>query len=228
MCDIKLKSWMLLLTIFFVGSALASDGETRILSRKRRYVSFPEGSSFSAAGCMTVGVIGQPAPSSAPGTFTFGLNWGIAYELPNTTETLQFYHKKYRLKKPVAMRRNRRDLYQKVEVVLDSMGYSGRECILKTLCETTQRLVPHGGNMIEEMFRTLFTLPMSKVLPEEPLEHTIYDAAHRLGVMMESCDMFQCPLSLVDWAQGYYNAPAPKLDTASHPWALFSSSFNSI
>lgn len=39
---------------------------------------------------MTVGVIGQPAPTSSPGTFTFGLNWGVAYELPNTTETARY------------------------------------------------------------------------------------------------------------------------------------------
>ncbi|KAM3960415.1 uncharacterized protein ACR2FA_005513 [Aphomia sociella] len=200
-------------------------GQTRILSRKRRYVTFPEGSSFSCAGCMTVGVIGQPAPSTAPGTFTFGLNWGIAYELPNATETLSFYHKKYRLKKPVAQRRNRRELYGKIETILDNMGYNGRQCILKTLCETTQRIVPHGGNMIEEMFRTIFTLPVTKVLPEEPVEHLIYDSAHRLGTLLESCETFKCPVSLVDWAQGYYNAPAPKVDPAIRPWALFSSNF---
>lgn len=66
---------------------------------------------------------------------------------------------------------------------------------------------------------------MSKVLQSEPLEHTIYDSAHRLGVLLESCDQFKCPLSLVDLAKGYYNAPAPSLDTARNPWALFSSSF---
>ncbi|XP_073960099.1 uncharacterized protein [Choristoneura fumiferana] len=129
-----------------VGSSL------KVLSRKRRYVTFPEGSSFSAAGCMTVGLIGQPAPSSTPGTFTFGLNWGIAYELPNATETLAFYHKK-KGRKPMAQRRSRRELYGKIEDILDNMGYSGRQCILKTLCETTQRIVPHGNNMVEEIFR---------------------------------------------------------------------------
>ncbi|CAG9565946.1 unnamed protein product [Danaus chrysippus] len=207
-----------------VGTICAvSNGDTRILSRRKRYVAFPEGSSFSCAGCMTVGVIGQPAPTSAPGTFTFGLNWGIAYELPNNTETALFYRSKKH--KSIAQRRSRRELYEKLEVILDNMGYSGRQCILKTLCETTQRIVPHGGNMIEEIFRTLFTMPMTKVLPTEPLEHTIYDAAHRLGSLLKSCDTFNCPLSLVDLAKGYYNAPAPNVDTAKSPWALFSSSF---
>jgi hypothetical protein len=66
---------------------------------------------------MTVGMIGQP--ESEPGTFTFGLNWGIAYELPNATETLALYHRKYRLNKAIAQRRNRRDLYQKLEAILE-------------------------------------------------------------------------------------------------------------
>ncbi|XP_026326098.1 uncharacterized protein LOC113234815 [Hyposmocoma kahamanoa] len=174
---------------------------------------------------MTVGLIGQPAPKSFPGTFVLALNWGIAYELPNATETLSYYHSKYRLKKPMAMRRNRRELYEKIEALLDNMGYNGRQCILRTLCETTQRMVPHGGNMIEEMFRTLFTFPMSKVLPYEPAEHEIYDSAHRLGKLLDSCDQYKCPVSLVDLAQGYYNAPAPNVDTSLKPWALFSSNF---
>ncbi|XP_063382827.1 uncharacterized protein LOC134669248 [Cydia fagiglandana] len=216
--------------VFFVcglmelGRAGVSDSASRVLSRKRRYVTFPEGSSFSCAGCMTVGMIGQPAPSSAPGTFNFGLNWGIAYELPNATETLAAYHRKYRLGKPAAQRRSRRDLYEKLEAILNNMGYSGRQCILKTLCETTQRIVPHGQNMVEEMFRTLFTLPMSKVLPEEPIEHAIYDSAHRLGVLLENCDMYTCPLSLVDLAQGYYSTPPANVDPMS-PWAAFNGNF---
>ncbi|KAG6451058.1 uncharacterized protein LOC115444166 [Manduca sexta] len=206
-------------------TAIESGSKSKVLSRRKRYVAFPEGSSFSIAGCMVTGLIGQPAPATAPGTFTFGLNWAIAYELPNATETAAFYTtKKY--KKPLAQRRSRRELYEKLEKILDNMGYSGRQCILKTLCETTQRIVPHGDNMMTEMFRSLFTLPMVKVLTSEPLEHTIYDSAHRLGVMLENCDnMFHCPISLVDLAKGYYNAPSPGVDTMRSPWALFSSNF---
>ncbi|XP_028032043.1 uncharacterized protein LOC114244429 [Bombyx mandarina] len=95
--------------------------KSKLLSRRRRYVAFPEGSSFSCAGCMTVGLIGQPAPSTAPGTFTFGLNWAIAYELPNATETTAFYTQKYKYKKPVHQRRSRRELYEKIETILDRL-----------------------------------------------------------------------------------------------------------
>lgn len=66
---------------------------------------------------------------------------------------------------------------------------------------------------------------MTKVLSIEPLEHTIYDAAHRLGALLGSCDAYTCPMSLVNLARGYYNAPAPKVDTGLNPWSLFSSNF---
>ncbi|CAH0399375.1 unnamed protein product [Chilo suppressalis] len=226
-CD--LMKWILLIFVIkgvwnFDNEMEAYNGKPRILSRKRRYVTFPEGSSFSCAGCLTTGVIGQPSPTTAPGTFTLGMNWGIAYELPNATETLTLYHRKYKLK-GIAQRRNRRDLYQKLELILENIGYKGRDCILKTLCETKHRIIPKGANMIEEMFRTLFTMPLTKVLPVEPLEHTIYDSAHRLSVTLDDCDVYDCPISLVDLAKGYYNAPAPQVDIAKQPWALFSSSF---
>ncbi|CAG9130147.1 unnamed protein product [Plutella xylostella] len=210
------------------SSELSRSGRSRILSRKRRYVTFPEGSSFSCAACMTVGLIGQPSPTTAPGTFTFGMNWGIAYELPNETQSLNFLHQKKKLLKAQAQRRSRRELYGKIESILDNIGYNGRQCILKTICESSQRIVPHGDNMIEEMFRTLFSLPVAKLLPTEPMEHAIYDAAHRLGKLLESCDVYQCPISLVDLVKGYYNAPVPNIDPSElhkKPWALFSNSF---
>ncbi|XP_075979598.1 uncharacterized protein LOC142978878 [Anticarsia gemmatalis] len=211
----------ILILVCFCGS---SGNGSKILSRRKRYVAFPEGSSFSCAGCVTVGVIGQPAPSSSPGILTWGLNWGIAYELPNSTETSAFY-RRFKGRRPMEQRRSRRELYRKLETVIDSMGYSGRECVLKTLCETTQRLVPHGGNMIEEMFRTLFTMPITKLISSEPIEHAIYDSAQRLGKILDNCDQFKCPISLVDLVQGYYNAPSPNVNIAMKPWALFSNSF---
>lgn len=68
---------------------------------------------------MTVGVIGQPAPTTSPGTFTFGLNWGIAYELPNATETARFYKRTHKHRKPMEQRRSRRQLYEKLETIMN-------------------------------------------------------------------------------------------------------------
>lgn len=61
---------------------------------------------------MTVGVYGNPNYQM----FSWALNWGIAYNLPNQTLT---YQQDLMMPKPMAQRRNRRDLYHKLEVAMN-------------------------------------------------------------------------------------------------------------
>lgn len=62
-----------------------SNGAQKVLSRKKRFMIFPTGASFSVAVCMTVGVYGNPQFS----LFSWALNYGFAYNLPtNATEFL--------------------------------------------------------------------------------------------------------------------------------------------
>lgn len=37
------------------------------------------------------------------------------------------------------------------------MGFDGRTCVLRALCEASQRLMPKGNTLIEEMMRISFT-----------------------------------------------------------------------
>lgn len=60
--------------------------ESKVLSRKKRFIIFPTGSSFSVAVCMTVGVYGNPQFS----IFSWALNYGFAYNLP--TNSTYFTH----------------------------------------------------------------------------------------------------------------------------------------
>lgn len=60
--------------------------------------------------CMTAQVLG-PA-----NIFTEGLNWGISYELPNDSSEFREYF----FPKKVMQRRHRRDLYQKMELIMNS------------------------------------------------------------------------------------------------------------
>lgn len=55
-----------------------TKAEGKILSRRKRFLLFPTGSSFSVATCMTVGVYGNPQFS----IWSWGLNFGFAYNLP--------------------------------------------------------------------------------------------------------------------------------------------------
>lgn len=38
-----------------------------------------------------------------------------------------------------------------------SMGYSGRQCILRALCESAQYFLGRETNMVEELIRIVFT-----------------------------------------------------------------------
>lgn len=55
--------------------------ESKVLSRRKRFIIFPTGSSFSVAVCMTVGVYGNPQFS----LFSWAVNYGFAYNLPSNS-----------------------------------------------------------------------------------------------------------------------------------------------
>ncbi|KXJ72233.1 hypothetical protein RP20_CCG018540 [Aedes albopictus] len=111
--------------------------------------------------------------------------------------------------KPMAQRRHRRDLYHKLEVAMNDMGYSGRDCILRALCESSQYFGKKGSNMIAEMLRTLFSFPKSKVLSFEHSDTRIYDEAHRKGRSKVLCQSLYptCGFSLLELALGKYTSP---------------------
>ncbi|CAG5102580.1 Protein of unknown function [Cotesia congregata] len=259
-----------------------ADTDERSLSRRKRYVVFPEGSSFSIALCMTIHTL------TPDNIFTEGLNWGISYDLPNESkpsldplleirrqdrrpgdsikhrhpallETDQWilngnsdsirygnlnkgtygnnavdnFKKNYKNIEPIGKskigkihyrksdydyfkRRHRRELYNKLEVIIDAMGYNGRTCILRALCEAAQALMPKGNTLLEEMMRIVFSMPLKRaVLSHEPKEHHIYTEAHRAGFESASCEsrFSGCSFSLIDMALGKYNSKYHEYNT---------------
>lgn len=87
----KLKTILIWLTVFYVevshsidpitNQTMDSGKEMKILSRRKRFLVFPTGSSFSVAVCMTIGVYGNPQFS----LFSWALNYGFAYNLPTNS-----------------------------------------------------------------------------------------------------------------------------------------------
>ncbi|KAJ8979145.1 hypothetical protein NQ317_016765 [Molorchus minor] len=189
-----------LLFLFMVIVAESRSNNTAVLSRKRRYLVFPEGTSVSIAVCMTAqtGVI-------PPGIFTESIAWGLAYNLPDKPDDFKDILKY----KHIAKRRQRRELYGKMETILNSMGYDGRSCILRALCEASYRFLPKENDLFRHILKIVFLFPQEPVLPSEPDEHHIYHWAYRKGTSEEEClDLFtQCPFSLIDMALGYYSEP---------------------
>ncbi|ALC47297.1 CG5768, partial [Drosophila busckii] len=234
----------------------------RKLSRGKRFVAFPLGSSASAALCLTTGVVGNPhllylsfglnwgiaydlpnitwvlhnahgwnikRPFSALAKIkrrhrrdlygnletmmdSYGLNWGVAYDLPNATWVLDSLHgfRNRPVSKAWRHRRNKRAIYKNIEFIIDNMGYNGRDCILRTLCESRQYFQSTKMNMIGEMLRTIFTLPKQRIFTRELDEHADivhYDNAYRHAHNFDCAQQYDCHFSLIELAFGKYSKP---------------------
>lgn len=81
------------------------------LWNKREIISFGE---FQVAFCATVGFVGNPQYIY----FSWAINWGLAYDLPNDTWIINERHRKV-FPKQIVQRRHRRDLYDRLEEVID-------------------------------------------------------------------------------------------------------------
>lgn len=65
---------------------------------------------------MTIGFVGNPVYTY----LTWSMNWGVAYDLPNETWILNLRERKIKpVPRPVVMRRQRRDLYERLENAID-------------------------------------------------------------------------------------------------------------
>ncbi|CAH1113414.1 unnamed protein product [Psylliodes chrysocephalus] len=139
-----------------------------------------------------------------PGIFTESLAWGLAYDLPNDTKSIaDFLGPKF-----LAKRRNRRDLYGKVEKIMESLGYNGRVCVLRSLCEASNRFLPKEDNLLNYILKMIFDFPQEKILRSEPEEHRIYHFAAQMGKEnpnQHCSQIFNCPFSLIDAALGRYS-----------------------
>ncbi|EDW83391.1 uncharacterized protein Dwil_GK22340 [Drosophila willistoni] len=170
------------LSAFKLNSAkLQSIAKDEILNRQKRYLAFPEGSSVSAAVCLTIGMIGNPDVDY----LSWAVNWGVAYDLPNHEWVIQHAHGvNASLPKYVIQRRSRRSFYDEVQSAFDHMGFNGKSCVARALCESAKYLTPSPnerkrGNMLEELVRTVFSLPSKHVANHEPQLHFYYDGIYR-------------------------------------------------
>lgn len=109
-----------------------------VLSRRKRYLVFPTGSSISIAVCMTVGIYGNPQYSMIrweiiesfnlkfadfSSSCSWGLNWGFGYNLPSNASYFKEKDNKEKRSvhetKPMMKRRYRLDLFNKLEIIMN-------------------------------------------------------------------------------------------------------------
>ncbi|EDW33927.1 GL21866 [Drosophila persimilis] len=188
--------------------ANATQVEAKVLRRHKRYLAFPDGSSVSAAICMTIGMIGNPDVDF----LSWAVNWGVAYDLPNREWVVQHAHGlNATLAKDVIKRRSRRAFYDEVQSIFNNMGFNGHSCVARALCESARFMLPQEqrGNMLQELVRTVFSLPSTPVEAQEPQAHHQYDRIYRRSKRSskECHEIYPgCQFSLLALALGKYMA----------------------
>ncbi|KAG5886767.1 hypothetical protein JTB14_007401 [Gonioctena quinquepunctata] len=185
------------LVISLSSTSVAGAEKTKKLSRRRRFLAFPEGSTFVATLCATYETV------TGFSIYYQGVNWGAAFTLPNrsSVEDYAVKHKK--------RRRERRDMYSGIQSTLDQMGLDGRACVYRALCEAPRRFKFKSSKMSEELLRIIFKFPLQQISYDEPDDHHLYHRASRNGKQLEQqeCkDMYpECSISLIDLALGDYS-----------------------
>ncbi|KAJ9592956.1 hypothetical protein L9F63_015380 [Diploptera punctata] len=140
-----------------------------ILSRKKRYLNFPQGTTAVAQISLSIGIMWELTNSPFP-RWNEILSWDLGFKLPNNTGVFLSkrpgpIRKPYAKKRELSEyyfnqlhRRERRDLYRSIEGIIDSHGADGRYCLYRTLCEARQLLKP-GRSLLEDILHIVFYIP---------------------------------------------------------------------
>ncbi|XP_046749863.1 uncharacterized protein LOC124413373 [Diprion similis] len=169
-------------------------GDKVLLSRKRRFLSFPEGSAFVS----TLSIVKALQFTQSPPTNVI-IEFDVIWPIPSNNRRLLGPENRMSVKKRVyrpsshwrVHRRQKRDLYSTYEAALESQGLPGKECILRTICEAQSVLSPPGVSFLEDMLRIL----LSNVARSEN-EIDEYDLAYK---SRKDCDLrYECPFSILE------------------------------
>ncbi|XP_063993605.1 uncharacterized protein LOC135171167 isoform X1 [Diachasmimorpha longicaudata] len=149
----------LFFTFFTGGRSFQSSYENRnsemakILHRPLRTVSFPEGSTMGLFFALAVPL---PDPDKSISLSYF---FEATYNLPNST-ILEPWTESKRKKRGI----DRAQIYGTLANKFESLGYNGRGCLLRSICETSEFNLEDNG-VLGDMINIIFTPSTSQ--PED-------------------------------------------------------------
>ncbi|KAJ8688561.1 hypothetical protein QAD02_024356 [Eretmocerus hayati] len=150
------------------------------LTRHIRSLGFPSGSGMGMFFAVSI-------PVDIPNR-SVSMSWYFEanYPLPTANDTLIYA--------PIREKRSpdRSVFYEVLQNKLESFGYPGRACLLRTICEAAKFPFTHNG-LLGDFIRILFT-PSTSL--RDDLLHPELEAAE----FMQDCKSFNkvCPVSLLD------------------------------
>ncbi|XP_069360478.1 uncharacterized protein [Maniola hyperantus] len=112
--------------------------------------------------------------------------------------------KKHQDETPEPQRMNRWDFYKIIEHMIQRYGYSGRPCLLRTICEAAEVPFTYENGLLGEIGHILFTPSTTKDVLSHHTDNE-YHAAERLGrdIGMDCETLFpECESSILDTFTG--------------------------
>ncbi|XP_077267319.1 uncharacterized protein LOC143900168 [Temnothorax americanus] len=177
-----------LLMWYFMKSTHVSGVKniTHGVSRHIRSIGFPEG---SASGIFfALGIPVDIPDKSIAVSFYFEANYGLPYKWNSS----YFYEGSYYAKRSLS----RQLVYKVFTSKMDSLGYPGLDCLLRTICEAERYSLNKNG-VLGDILQIIFTpsMSISEDLPDEIVE------AER----EQHCDQRykKCPVNLLDLISHY-------------------------
>ncbi|XP_011166500.2 uncharacterized protein LOC105200564 [Solenopsis invicta] len=172
------------LTSHIGRSKMANSDIAEILHRPIRSLTFPEHSNMGIFVALAVPL--EDPLNSISLSYFFEAN----YVLPPNITYLEPWRRIERRKRNI----ERATIYRVLESKFESSGYSGRECLLRAICETSAFPLQHNG-LIGDIMHVIFTPSTSR---HEGLPRDVVEA--ELVGRNGSCSKYQlqCPLGLFD------------------------------
>ncbi|XP_077290258.1 uncharacterized protein LOC143914041 [Arctopsyche grandis] len=120
-----------------------------LLSRRRRALSFPEGSNF----VITISLV-KALLIGIPLGWNIALENDVLFKSPGLRELLRYKHPRLGLH-----HKQRRELWRGIEGAFEVHGFNGESCVLRALCEVKYLLAPKDASFIEDIVRILLFVP---------------------------------------------------------------------
>ncbi|XP_033610441.1 uncharacterized protein LOC117282931 [Cryptotermes secundus] len=190
-------SLVLIMTLIqFSGCDFHHLGWEKKLSRWKRYLNFPTGSTAVLQVVMSTGLMWELTNSPLP-RWNTAMAWDLGFKLPNNTR-MAFGMRNRRYSGSCEFdyflhRKERREVYRSIEAILDVYGIDGHICMLRILCEAKHHLRP-GRSLLEDILHVMFTIPHGE---RDEFEADGYDRPAKESFCQTHGT--RCPLSLLQY-----------------------------
>ncbi|XP_031337156.1 uncharacterized protein LOC116166346 [Photinus pyralis] len=132
---------ILLSICFYFCYTQVTTKKNPLLSRKRRYLLFPEGSNF----VMTLSAIKQLMIKAPKLVMMLG-ECDVPFKLPSDPQLIRV-HK---------FHRQRREIYTQFEDAFTEYGLNGRACVKRMICDAHVYLPEKGQSLVADLLATVF------------------------------------------------------------------------